>query len=750
MLPLNTDFIFSQEIVDVLSFLGVSELQKMVPAANPCRDTISVALSGEVLRMPSFWNALIVKFSSNQNIPSISYGLVSAFPGKILWAQPNFLYAPLGTYSSGGGSSAASYTSSPNDSLWLLGRQNRLKHLSNGDAWVDSAWTYTHGDPRIRIGVVDGGMDYRHPDLGGAVGSNARVRGAWNYSFPNAGNKTWLPWSVGSVSHGTSATSIIGAVSDNSIGVAGVCGGDDTLMTGASIYCFSAITSASVSNAVWEASANTGNLSPGSGNGYLWMCDILSFSISTSGKYAIDSSGYGLKDEVVRAAIAFRYQNGRMTFAAMGNGSTVNGTFVTQHAILDSDVTFTGSPQDVDKEWIVAVSITDPYVIENGLDWGMNLDVLAPGTIYACAVDGSSENNPKYSYRGFSSTSCATPTAAGIGGLLLSLHRQLTDPVRVRSNGSYDSIPAVLFPEDVEWLLKHCAVQEVGAPRYSEQTGWGAVKAVQTLEKLNYPYILLHDSIRFTDEDLPAFEEDTMKIVFPGWTRDTTFQPILGRGDSALFKVKRYRLWDSFQIDKGRLGLTNCSIDRVWGRGANSSTGYGKPYKLKKLPFRQPLYRVGYCAVVGDTAFSQDYCELETYVYLARQIRPDGTLSDSVWLPHRPSDTWFTYSILAHVNPQSTAVREPASLAPFTLEVWPNPGNSLFQLACTSRTSGTIDVRILDLLGHEVVPACAIRHDAGVTFYALDLRTLARGTYFLYARSKDQSMIVRKLSVGGR
>jgi len=610
-----------------------------------------------------------------------------------------------------------------------------LKHYATypGDAWIDTAWTFTKGDPRIRIGVIDGGFDYRHPDLGGGIGPNHRVRGAWNYMSPNAGSVTWSPWNLTEIQHGTRALSTIGAISNNSIGVAGICGGDDTLTTGASMYCLAANTSASVSNAVWEASANTGHLPTSGGSGQLWMCDILSFSISTSGKYAVDTLGYGLKDEVVRAVMAFRYQNGRGTFAAMGNDEQ-------EHRILDSDVTFTGSPQDVDREWIIAVGGTEFDELKNNYDYGMNLDILAPVAMWQCSVYGDAAS-PKYMYFPFSATSLATPVAAGIGGLLLSFHKLLTDPVSTRG----DSIPAILLPEDIEWLLKHCAVQHQDSSRNTCKTGWGAVRGLQTLEKLKYPFILKHDSVRYSSEYAPHYEEDTLKIVFPGWTRDTTFQPYQGNDDT--YRVKRYRLSKQISIDKPRLGLTGSVIERVWGRGGNGITGFGNPYKLKKLRYRVPLYRVGYCAVVGDTAYDQNVCEFETYVYKVWKIDPvSGQMSaDSAWIPNPPDSIFFTYTILARVEtPSAEEAPDPTS---FSCEIYPNPGKGAVGLLYFSDRDGRVTIRVHDVLGRETSPPLKSIAAAGKNRYSIQTDGLSPGIYFVSIQFGDRAPLVKKLAV---
>ncbi|MBL0176766.1 MAG: S8/S53 family peptidase [Ignavibacteria bacterium] len=377
-LPLDTSFIYSQTIVNYLQTLGVAAIRKMIPAVNPCQDTVSYAVSGQVLRMPAFWNALVFRFNTGYDIPALAYGLVNLFSDKILWAQPNFKYTLLGGFGMEASQpTMQSYGVSPNDSMFVNKYQEHLKSRYVGQAWIDSIWAFTTGDSTVRIGCIDGGFDWRHPDLGGGAGPGYRVRGSWNY-HSNTQN-TYVGLNAYQVDHGTASLSVIGAISNNdSLGVAGICGGDSSGTSGAAMYALRATISGEVANAVWEASANTGSTPSFAGSGQLWQCDILSFSMTT-GTWA-DTVGLGYKDEIVRAILAFRYQNGRTTFCAMGNGKH-------KHDLVNSETTYGGAPEDVDKEWVITVSAGDPYNVLCTEDFGDNLDILAPSSNAICYVD---------------------------------------------------------------------------------------------------------------------------------------------------------------------------------------------------------------------------------------------------------------------------------------------------------------------------------------------------------------------------
>jgi subtilisin family serine protease len=92
----------------------------------------------------------------------------------------------------------------PNDSLYHLSRAG-LESMS-----VPQAWRVTQGDPRVVVAVVDSGVD-RNPDLTPNLlpGFNA-IDGSSDTTDENG--------------HGSEQAALIGAVLDNGLGAAGICG----------------------------------------------------------------------------------------------------------------------------------------------------------------------------------------------------------------------------------------------------------------------------------------------------------------------------------------------------------------------------------------------------------------------------------------------------------------------------------------------------------------------------------------------
>jgi len=101
----------------------------------------------------------------------------------------------------------------PNDSLfgqqWDLNNTGQY-FLPDADIDAPEAWDIETGDSSVIVGVLDTGVDYKHPDLAANVLSDG-------YDFVNDDNDP-----LDDNGHGTHVAGIIAAVSDNHIGIAGI------------------------------------------------------------------------------------------------------------------------------------------------------------------------------------------------------------------------------------------------------------------------------------------------------------------------------------------------------------------------------------------------------------------------------------------------------------------------------------------------------------------------------------------------
>ena len=91
---------------------------------------------------------------------------------------------------------------------------------------VNLAWDYTKGNNSVIVGVFDTGVDSAHPDL------YQNLITGYDASNNTQSVKT------DPVGHGTCTAGIIGARTNNALGVAGIAGGDNTLNSNCKIRSF--------------------------------------------------------------------------------------------------------------------------------------------------------------------------------------------------------------------------------------------------------------------------------------------------------------------------------------------------------------------------------------------------------------------------------------------------------------------------------------------------------------------------------
>jgi subtilisin family serine protease len=113
---------------------------------------------------------------------------------------------------------------SPNDPYFVNGSQWHLKSISNPLADIDAeaAWDINRGRNDVIIAVADGGVDYNHPDLD--PGNRSRVIAGYDFGDFDSDPMDDLPDNnpLSYADHGTKVAGAIGALTNDSAGVAGI------------------------------------------------------------------------------------------------------------------------------------------------------------------------------------------------------------------------------------------------------------------------------------------------------------------------------------------------------------------------------------------------------------------------------------------------------------------------------------------------------------------------------------------------
>ncbi len=293
----------------------------------------------------------------------------------------------------------------PNDPYYAP-RQRNLRQIG-----LEAAWDTTTGAAQVIVAVLDTGADLTHPDLA------AKLVPGYDFAFDDS-----IP--ADDHGHGSHVAGIVGAASDNGIGVAGVAWGSRIMPV-----------------KVFDESGTGTDSSVA--EGICWAADHDARIINISG----GTTAAGL---VVRDAVAYAVGKGCLVIAAAGNGYESGN--VPHYPAAFPQVVAVGAVGHLDEH--ARYSNTGAY-----------LDVVAPGGnptgpsdpdndhwIYSTFYRGSGR-----SYADAAGTSAAAPHVAGLAALLWSVN------------------PALSAAEAC-CLIARTAV-DLGAPGWDEVFGWGRIDA---------------------------------------------------------------------------------------------------------------------------------------------------------------------------------------------------------------------------------------------------------------------------------
>lgn len=291
----------------------------------------------------------------------------------------------------------------PNDPLYYrqwahnnTGSADQYNGTPGVDMKIQQAWDITMGDPNIKIAVIDEGVDLTHPDLQSNLLQG--FNGVTMTSNPGDGGYTYP-----TDRHGTACAGIIAAIANNGIGVAGVapnCKIIPAVLFGATIPFVDASAAACFDYVRLQGA------------------DVIS---NSWGGVAVSSA---IDDAIDRA----------VTLGRGGKGCVV---FFASHNYNSSVVYPANNPQVISVGGIsMCGERKSPTSCDGVTTWGANygtgLDVVAPAVKIATTdIQGDGGYNTNTGTAGdyhntFGGTSSATPNAAGVMALILSVNGSLT------------------------------------------------------------------------------------------------------------------------------------------------------------------------------------------------------------------------------------------------------------------------------------------------------------------------------------
>jgi subtilisin family serine protease len=342
----------------------------MAPHGTSIVESIDYVEEGYVLELPR---------AARRTALGVSTDLMES--GLFEWSVPDFVVERVSRYT-------------PNDpnypSQWHLNSTGQGGAKLTADVDAPQAWDTQKGSTSIVVAIIDGGVQYNHPDFSG----NA-VAG---YDF--LGNDaTPLPSGSGD-NHGTACAGVAVARHNNGIGVAGIapfCKLMPIRLVG------TGMTTAKEASAIAFAK----------NNGAAIMSNSWGPPDGTGANYALPAN---VKSAIDDAKLNGRGGKGCLIFFASGNGN--------ESVELDGYAKYSG---------VIAVGASNDQAVRSYYsDYGPSLDCVAPsngGTtsgIWTTDRTGTSGYSTGDYTSTFGGTSSACPLAAGVMALVLSQNPNLT------------------------------------------------------------------------------------------------------------------------------------------------------------------------------------------------------------------------------------------------------------------------------------------------------------------------------------
>ena len=277
-----------------------------------------------------------------------------------------------------------------------------LDYASDQQIGADQVWTRTdaHGSPvtgtGVTVAVIDTGIYYTHPDLGGGFGPGYKVIGGYDF-FNNDSDP------MDDNGHGTHVAGIIAGS-----------GGIEGVAPGASLLAYKVLGadgSGPMSDVIEAIDASIDPNNDGSSSDH---ADVISMSLGGSG----DSQ------DPICLAVQRAVEAGVVVVVAAGNSGPSVGTVaspgVSPYAVTVGAVNSTGA--------LANFSSRGPTS-----DMLMKPDVSAPGVdILSTVPYTGTQHSSSTGYMTMSGTSMATPHVSGAAALLVQLHPDWT-PEQVKS-----------------------------------------------------------------------------------------------------------------------------------------------------------------------------------------------------------------------------------------------------------------------------------------------------------------------------
>lgn len=263
----------------------------------------------------------------------------------------------------------------PND-LYILLQNDYLDAIKAYDAW-----NYTTGSPSIKVAIIDTWIKKDHEDLGYGLGNNNYSNISYslgeNYIDPAS-------FQISEHNHGTAVAGVVGAKTNNRLGVTGISGGNYNQGVTLVSYCL----------------------------------------VNDSGVGSPNYYGDAIRQAVDDGAKVINLSIGHSDTADVNNAldyAENHGVTVVCAAGFDTDTTVVYPASYSSTIAVGGINISN----SQSVNLGIGLDIVAPNSVFTTV-------SASHKYGGATGTSVAAPMVAGTIALMLSVNPYLT-PAKIRS-----------------------------------------------------------------------------------------------------------------------------------------------------------------------------------------------------------------------------------------------------------------------------------------------------------------------------
>lgn len=450
--------------------------------------------------------------------------------GIVEYAEPDFIYPdkclllsiPNDPYfSSQWALRNVSQTINTGSPFLFQGDAFTVNGITNADMRVSEAWDYTEGSSSIKVAIIDSGIDSLHPDLQG-TGHILPGYDAFNDIDGSA---------VDHGSHGTSVAGIIGAVKNNNIGIAGIAPGCKLMSI--TIYDENGTTSTSKIARAFDTARVRG-------------IDVISSA------WGGGSPSPTITQAINNAALSGRSGSGALIFFSSGNDGRNPPVYP---SYLENVVSVGGSTTHDQKK--APGTGNEFYWGSNyGEDENGDLDISAPSNCYSLFDGGLYIEN-------FSGSSAATPNAAGVAALILSVNPSLTrqQALNLLYRGC-DKIDNVCYGEDKSY------------GKWNFYTGYGRVNALNSVRLAAgvdvTPPVIVHSNVGSHSSTYPTIIKANIT------DQDGSPVPVTGENAPTLFyQIKKGAgNWSSFESTENFLITGNDFFFKIPSQGFETEVKY--------------------------------------------------------------------------------------------------------------------------------------------------------------------------------